>query len=348
MPDFNQEIPATSFFRYIFLIVSGFSLIILIGIFLIDPYKIWRQNSIAGLNEISLEVPNSIQMHAAVLNSALHTPDVLILGSSKVRRGFNSGHASQLFDANVQVTGIDLLPLSLATDLYSSISKNTRIKKLYLEVNYFTSNACERFLEYPSIEAHWVRTLLSLKPRDAMIQSLKTLKINVLGPDILDGYFGSQGDYHEERKKGMETAKPKQSVVEREFKYIERKCQRQANNVADSKNLIALFNAAQAQGTEVILLVLPASPNWQECILQAGLEPAITQWKNNISEQARQLHFRFLDLERDRDFPTSIHAMNDIPQFWDSSHFSSPIGDLLLAHMAKSDNGYDVIQPPAH
>ena len=339
MQGFKNEIPPARFFKYIFLIVLGLSIATLLGIFLIDPYKIWRKNSIAGVNEITLEVPSPIQMHAAVLNSALHTPNILILGSSRVRRGFNSRYASQLFNANVQVSGIDLLPLSAATELYSAMSKHTHIKKLYFEVNYFTSNACGRFFEYPQIEDLWSSTIVNFNPRDAAEQSLKTLKINVLGPRILHGYFDRLGNYHEKRGKGMEKSEPDQSIVNREFKYIERKCQRQANNIEDSKNLIALFKATQAQGTEVILLVLPTSPNWQASIRQAGLETAIDQWKKNISEQARQFHFIFLDFERDADFFSSINTGNDTPKFWDSSHFSSPIGNFLLEHMARSDNG---------
>ncbi|MBR7633309.1 hypothetical protein [Janthinobacterium lividum] len=348
MQGFKNEMSLARFFRHIVLIVLGFSLAILLGIFLIDPYNIWRQNAILGINEITLEVPNSTQMHAAVLSSALHTPDVLILGSSRVRRGFNSGHASQLFNANVQVSGIDLLPLSTATDLYSAVSKHTHIKRLYLEVNYFTSNACERFFEYPQIKELWSSTIINFNPRDAVQQSLRTLRINAFGPRIPNGYFDSVGNYHEKRKKGMGKSAPDQSVVNREFKYIERKCQRQANKLEDSKNLAALFKAAQAQGTEVTLLVLPSSPNWQACIRQAGLETVIEQWKKNISEEARQLHFRFLDFERDAGFFNSINTGNDTPEFWDSSHFSSPIGNFLLEHMARSDNRSKAIQPRVH
>jgi hypothetical protein len=266
-----------------------------------------------------------------------------------VRRGFNEAHASRLLGAKVQVTGIDGLPLAEARDLFFSISKNTRISKLYLEINYLTSNDCEAINEYRPIEDHFGDWFRRFRPGDAVIQSIKTLRINLLGPRAFDGYFDGQGSYHSGESGGASQTGTEMQQLQfgRFFRKIENSCKRNPNNAADFKDLADIFKLAQSNHTDVVLLVLPASASWQARVRQAGLDPTIAQWKDKVSRQALQFHFKLLDYERHYDFPDFIQTSNDIPLFWDETHFSNSLGNRLLADIVKSDYASSAKASPA-
>ncbi|MBB5607401.1 MULTISPECIES: hypothetical protein [unclassified Janthinobacterium] len=336
MLDFKKNISIARFFAYILLAVIGMIFFISGCIFLIDPYHIWRKKALGGINAIRLEVPHFSQKGAALLNSVLHTPEVLILGSSRVRRGFNETLATRLYGAKVQVTGIDALSLSAAKDLFFTISKKTHLKKLYLEVNYMTSNDCKASDDAQTGEknrAYQFYQFYQFSPRDAAMQSVETLRVNLFGLRGFDKYVDQQGRYHDDpsgaasRAKNMEKEEINYNGF---FQETASHCKYNPGNAADIQDLTDIFKLAQANNTEVVLLLLPAATTWQARIRKAGLASTIAQWNINVSQLAMQFHATLLDYEQRNDFPATAQAM---PLFWDDTHFSNRIGDHLLADM---------------
>ena len=337
MQGFNQEIPIARFFACIFFVAVGLALLTAGFVFIVDPYAIWRQES-HKINAVILEPPSASQRGAAVLRSALHAPDVLILGSSRVRRGFNERLASRLYRSNVQVVGVDALPLSNARDLFSAISQQGRIKRLYLEVSYLTSNACEAKNDNETEKNKLSVPFDYLSPKDAVKQSVKTLKTNLLYVSSYDSYFDVQGRFHDQAAEGTARAGGVEIDESRYNHIIQTRidaCKGQAANTADAKDLSGLFQQAKTNGTEVILLILPVTAKWQTRILQAGLSPRAAQWKTEITGLASLFHVRVLDYEQRGDLnalaENSSHAM---PMFWDEIHFSNRLGDHILNDMA--------------
>ena len=336
MQGFNEELSLPRFFAWIGMFACGLALLVLGFIFLVDPYKVWRHQATSGFNELVLETPTSAQIPLAVLKSALHKPDILILGSSRVRRGFNEAQASRLLGGRVQVIGIDLFPLDMASQLFSAVSKTSVIKRLYLEVNYFTSNSCKRLLDYPAPEDSGTAALLQLQPGAALSDSIRTLRLNLLGAYPLQSYVDARGNYHEHLGKGVDHAELRPGTLDRAFQKIIDNCQQPSANAADAKSLAQIMQAAQLQGTEVTLLFLPISPNWHARLRAAGLEQAIAEWKEDLSQQVRHWRSPILDYDQRDDLLVALPASPDTPVFWDLSHFSMPIGQRLLADMAQS------------
>ncbi|OEZ88226.1 hypothetical protein JAB6_02630 [Janthinobacterium sp. HH104] len=337
MQGFNQEIPVARFFTCIFFIAVALLLMTAGFVFIVDPYAIWRQES-HKINAIKLEPPSASQRGSAVLRSALHTPDVLILGSSRVRRGFNERLASRLYRSDVQVVGVDALPLSNARDLFFAISQQGRIKRLYLEVSYLTSNACEAKNDDETGKNKLAFPFDYLSPKDAVKQSLKTLKTNLLHISSYDSYFDAQGRFHDQVVNGTTHAGGVEIDESRYNRIIQTRigaCKGRAANAADIKDLTDMFQRAKTEETEVILLILPVTARWQARIQQVGLSARAAQWKTEITGLASQFHVQVLDYEQRNDLSTlaenSNHAM---PMFWDEIHFSNRLGDHILNDMA--------------
>lgn len=337
MQGFKNEISITRFFTCIFLIAAGSALFIVGCILIVDPYTIWRPQATGRFNASKLEIPSASQPGAAILRSAVHPPDVLILGSSRVRRGFNERLASRLYGGNVQVSGVDALPLSSAKNLFSSISQHAHVKKLYLEVNYLSSNACEiKSADWPAKNS-FTSTIPYFSPRDALIQSLITLKINLFGLRSFDNYFDMQGRYHDSPSERAARAASAQTQVPHSnnlFQTIASACQVNAGNTDDIKDLTGILQMAQSRQTEIVLLVLPVSASWQTRIRQAGLLPPAVKWKRDINRLASRFQVSVLDYEQRDDL--SVLAENSsyaMPIFWDDIHFSNRLGDRILSDM---------------
>ncbi|KAB0327008.1 hypothetical protein LSO07_26740 [Janthinobacterium sp. PLB04] len=337
MQGFNQEIPITRFFACVFFIAVGLLLLTAGIVFIVDPYAIWRQES-HKINVIKLEPPSASQRGAAVLRSMLRAPDVLILGSSRVRRGFNESLASRLYRSNVQVVGVDALPLSNAKDLFFAISQQARIKRLYLEVSYLTSNACEAKNDNVTEKNTLSWPFDYLSPKDAVKQSLKTLKTNLLYVSSYDSYFDAQGRFHDQVTEGTTRAGGVERDESRYNRIIQTRigaCKGRAANAADIKDLTDMFQRAKAEETEVILLILPVTARWQARILQVGLSPRAVQWKAEITGLASQFQVQVLDYEQRSDLNTLAENSNSaMPMFWDEIHFSNRLGDHILNDMA--------------
>lgn len=334
MQGFNQEMPIARFFACIFFIAVGWVLLIAGFVFSVDPYAIWRQQS-HKINAVILEVPSASQRGTAVLRNALLAPDILMLGSSRLRRGFNESLASRLYGSKVQVVGIDALPLSNASDLFFAISQQGRIKRLYLEVSYLTSNACKAKNEAEQNKLDFPFDYLS--PRDAVSQSVKTLKKNLFPMRYNENYFDAQGRFHEHQAEGPTRAE--RVINDSRFDHIIQTridaCNGHAFNAADAKNLTGIFQQAQIEGTEVILLILPVTAKWHTRIQQAGQSPRAAQWKAGITELASQFHVPVLDYEQRGDLSALAENSNhSMPIFWDELHFSNRLGDHILNDMA--------------
>lgn len=347
MLGFNHDFPIARFFACVFFIAAGLAFLIAGLVFVIDPYAIWRHQSSNKINAIKLEIPSDSQASAAVLRSALNPPDVLILGSSRVRRGFNETLASNLYGGNVQVAGIDALPLSRAKDLFFTLSQEARIRRLYLEVNYLTSNACEAKNENGVTKSKTSSPRYYLSPENAVIYSLKTLKINLFPPRSFDNYFDTQGRYFDDPAIGATRAggaQAHESLYKQLFQTFTEACQNHANNAADIRDLTAIFHLAQARRTEVILLILPITEKLHTRIRRAGLVPQATQWKKEITLLASQFRVPLLDYELYRDESVQSDKTHpSMPLFWDETHFSNRLGDCVLRDMLDA-SGQPVIR----
>jgi hypothetical protein len=348
MQGFNQDIPIARFFACIFFIAVGLVLLIAGLVFIVDPYAIWRHQSSNKINAIKLEIPNSSQASVALLRSALNQPDVLILGSSRVRRGFNETLASNLYGGNVQVAGIDALPLSRAKDLFFTLSQEARIRRLYLEVNYLTSNACEAKNGNEVTKNKLSFPFHYLSPENAVIDSLRTLKINLLPLRSFDNYFDTQGRYYDDPANGATRAggvEAHESRYNQLFQTVASACQNHANNAADIRDLTAIFHHAQSRQTEVILLILPVTEKWQARIRRAGLVPQAAQWQREVTLLASQFHVPLLNYElRNDGSDQSDNTFPSMPIFWDETHFSNRLGDGLLRDMLTT-SGRSSIRP---
>ncbi|WFR79304.1 hypothetical protein P9875_27065 [Janthinobacterium rivuli] len=336
MRAFNHEIPVRHFFACIFFVASGLTLLLAGFIFMMDPYAIWRQQMDDKLIAIRPEISAASQPGAAILRSRLHTPDVLILGSSRVRRGFNEAFASHLYGGKVQVAGLDALPLSSAKELIFTISQQTHIKKFYLEINFLTSNACNA--KNDNMTRYKLASPLQyFSPKDALLQSYTTLKINLLPRRSFDAYFDAQGRYHDDPSKGATRAgrmETYESRYNRMFQMVTSPCERNVENAADIKDLSDIFRLAQARQTEVILLALPVSPRWQIRMQEGGLSPQAAKWKKDMTSVASQFHVTVLDYEERGDLSPLAENSNDaMPTFWDETHFSNRLGDHILNNM---------------
>lgn len=337
MPDFKSDLPITRFFACIFFIVAGLTILIAGFVFVVDPYAIWRHRDTRGVNAIRLDPPSANQPGAAVLRSALRSPEVLILGSSRVRRGFNETLASRLHGSKVQVVGIDALPLSKSTALYLAISKDSPVKKLYLEVSYLTSSGCEVKNATEADDNGYAGSFYFLSPRDAFMHSLRTVKANLLPLRPFDSYFDSEGYYYDDPSAGASRAGEIESHASRYSRFFQataKACRRNASTATDIRNLAEILRLARRTHTEVFLLVLPASARWQERIRQAGLAQKAARWKMDVAALALRSDATLLDYEQrgDAESPGDAGDLH-MPVYWDEVHFSNRLGDRLLSDM---------------
>lgn len=339
MQDFNRKISIKNFFTCILITLIGLIFIISLIVMIIDPYNISRERFHPKFFGMKLEVPDSSQIGTAILSSALYKPDILILGSSRVRRGFNEVFASKLYNSKVQVTGINTLHLTTAKNIFFSISKNTKIKKIYIEVNYFMTNDCGKSNNITFDENYIIKPFSYFTLKKSIIFSLKTLRINILGPRGIDSYYDNQGQFHDLPSKvtSQENSATYKSYQNNFFLNISKSCQLNTKNQEDINELKDIFKFAKLNNVEVILLILPASQRSLDRVRQAGFTPTIENWKKNLSDLAQQFHARLIDYEDQNAFlEQEKKEVNKMPLFWDENHFSNRIGNYLLIDMHKS------------
>lgn len=346
MQDSSGSSTSIRFIAVVFLIAAGLLTTIVGFVVLIDPYNVWRIASIHKFNAIKLEVPFPAQMSAAVWSSAMHSPDVLILGSSRVRRGFSEAEASRILGSKVMVAGIDVMTPEMARDAFVNIGKKNHIKKLYLEVNYFASSDCDGVSKRYQIDSYADDSLRRIILGNAVAQSIRTLRLNLFAAPASSAYFNEGGVYTYMKSSvgRIQNLDDAQQVIFQNFlEKIRSSCKRDPNNDADFRALEDIFKLAKANRTEVLLLVLPSSERWQARLRHGQFQSTLAQWKSNISRQALRFNSRLLDLEYYGELQQADPANNGSAMFWDDTHFTNSLGNRLLAHIANADRARSAV-----
>lgn len=302
-----------------------FVVLVSIVIYIVDPYSLFGNKKTNTLNMIKLEIPNEDQANSVIASAFFRKPEVIILGSSRVRRGINQEKASELMQSPVMVAGLDSLNTSQAKELMIKLVKIKSIKSIIVEINFFTSNQCKQVSNFRFHHDDSFIKILSFKK--IFLQTLRTIKSNLLSPSIGEGYFDQSLNYHTYQfskvdKKQMEL---ESNSIDNLFNFLSKNC---IHDIHDENELIDMINLTNDNQVNISFITLPSSEKWRERMHKSNLQQYSLNWTNKISNDLRLMNIPYYDMEFLESKETAYEK--NIPLFWDELHFSNVLGGEIL------------------
>ncbi|MDR3518120.1 MAG: hypothetical protein P4M00_20155 [Azospirillaceae bacterium] len=331
----NSDPAPLSFGRYLGLVVAlALLFLLLLGTFSVevDPYDIWRLSARNATNAVRPEVPYALQRAGAILAGRLRPPQVLLIGSSRLRRGMDERVANQLFGVPTQIAGIDLLQLPIAQEIVTQIMAPGRLKCLYIEAAFIASQGCSpKLLRYTAPDDPW-QTLPGLVLGGALDQSIATVAINAGLRPVVPPFYDRHGHYHQS------DAVPAVLPFEDWYVPLIADCPRQLSQMADFRLWREVLTMARQRGIKVAILMLPFEAHWDRLVEAQDMAATVEAWKGAVKAVARQTATPVCQFEDWADgAPGDKPAPADgdpLPLFWDWIHFSTRIGNPILAALA--------------
>lgn len=297
-------------------------------IYIVDPYSLFGKQKVNILNAVKLEIPHEDQASSVIVSASFQKPEVIILGSSRVRRGINQEEASKLMKSQVMVAGLNSLTTNQAKELLIGLVKIKSIKNIIVEINFTTSNQCKQVSEFKfHHEDSFIRILSFNK---IFIQTLRTIKSNILSPNIGEGYFDQSLNYYTYQfsKINKQQMELESNSIDNLFDFLNISCIR---NIHRDNELFEIIKMANDNAINIAFITLPSSDEWRARMLRSNLQQASLNWKNKILNDLKLVNVPYYDLE----FLEAKKAVNkkNIPLFWDELHFSNVMGKFVLENL---------------
>lgn len=300
-----------------------------------NPYNLWKDRKSYIFNTIKLEIPQEDQAQSAMLSTLLQEPEIIIIGSSRVRRGINQETASKLMNSSVLVAGLNGLTTVQAKELIRKMIKTKSIKKIFLEINFMASNHCKPISNFSFNNENILTNLLSLER--IFIQTLRTIKINFSTPSFGVGYFDNSLNYLEYNTTGIsrKEIEIKNSYYSIFFNSLEEKCSSETINHEEIEEIEEIIKLTDQKKIALSLMILPSSTQWETRMQKSRLQSSALNWKQKISDYSKIKNISFYDMTSITIEDTSQKM--GTPLFWDELHFSNKLGDLILRKIRNDD-----------
>ena len=310
----------------------------------IDPYGFYRLIDVSGLNQQKEGVRQKIR-YVKALELPLRKPSTVIIGSSRVHDGINPSHI--LLNNNKQYKpvynlGIDMARIHESLEYLKFAILNGRVKRVVLGIDFFMFNASQKLNS--NFDANLVSRRLnvgdylssSIFSADAFQDSLRTIRVSHNSPkrkEFLSNGFrpGSMVFYGVKNYQGLHyfTNYIFLSSLPSPTKYYFR----QTSDQGTFKDFDEFLRICVSRGIDLKIYISPAHANLDgEGILASGNWDSMESWKKKIVAIAGRYEIPIWDFSGYNSITTEP-VRTPMKYYWDSSHFTEVVGDLMLKRM---------------
>jgi hypothetical protein len=322
------------------------SLMMGVGIFnyIVDPYGLFRTIELQGFNQQKEGVRSKIR-YVKSIEISLRKPKTIIMGSSRVHDGVNPEYIKEKSFLPVYNYGLDMARIKEIKQYLKHAVINSKIEYLILGLDYFMFNKYQRLnvtydktmigrrINYFDV---YFKTLFTMS---ALKDSIKTIKIsanqNKRKEFLANGYRpGDQVYYklknYEKLHKNTNwiflTTRPQDTLY-----YSKMALDQESLN--DFQEIIKI---CKKHNIDLKLYISPAHASLDgEGINAVGLQPEFEKWKEYITDITNKSKVTLTDFSG-YNLITTEAVRTPMKNYWDSSHFTESIGDMILDNILYS------------
>ncbi len=288
---------------------------------LVDPYWLWRQKPAwvadnGGHNRIL----DRRMRHAKSLQVVTRRAENVILGSSRVYRGFDttSGLADGMFNM-----GISSLRIAEAEKYVSHLVKNTPVKRLILGLEYFMFDADQTTVSGFDMDTGSRKYLLTAFPAALItLQAWNDASVVEAGLEAGDGFwryngFKTTADRDAAGLEKISSSYKKHRISQRQYDQLGR-----------------LMDTALGADLDFILYLSPMSEVYLQSLKELGEYDNFIIWRQTVASLAKEKSIKFKDLSVGTPFSSEEISDRSTVSWIDASHFKPVVGEWILQELA--------------
>jgi hypothetical protein len=326
----------------IFLIGIGLNFLwITIACLIIDPYGFYRMIGISGFNQQKEGVRSSIR-YVKAIEVSIRKPKTILMGSSRVHDGMNPENENLKKYSPVYNYGINMMRINEAKLYLKHAIINSDIKRVVFGLDFFMFNSLEKNnISFDSTlvgrKINFIDMFKPCLPSKYLISDIySTIKISASQPTrnefLANGYrpassvFFNVIDY---KKLHYYTNWVFLSNDQAETFYYAKYVQ----NENTFKCLEEFLKICEANNIECVLFFSPAHALLDgEGIHLRGLWDEMEIYKKKVTQIASNNKIQLWDFSG-YNYITTEKLKTPMKFYWDSSHFSEYVGNLMLLQM---------------
>ena len=332
------------------IVVAG-SLLAILFVALVDPYRLFRWVDIQGFNRIK-PLPEQYRAQIKLAQATALRPNALLLGNSRIEVGMDPASATLRTHGysayNLALAGTSL---TVAQNMFEQVRKETAppaVAIVGVDFLDFLVSPSATMAARPKTEG-WLHawqwrfeTLFSIKSLSDAWRTLRLQKasdpstMTARGQTPLDDYKKNarrEGYHLIFQQRAQENAK---NLVRKPHNLYG------ANGSSDSiDRLHAMLETMAEDGTEVHLLIYPYHAQLMAMLDETGLQPVMEEWKKllvlqigTVQQQHPKANIRLWDFSgfgpvQCELIPAPGDRRSTTQFYWEAGHFKSSVGDLI-------------------
>lgn len=315
--------------------------------FLVDPYGLFRTLEKTGINQQKEGVRNKIR-YVQSLQVIMQSPKTLMMGSSRVQDGLNP--QSKSIPASFQPVynyGMPMIRIKEIKLFLTHAIKKKQVKNVIIGLDFFMFNAKEKLnREFnPSLidpDMYIINLYFkSLFSSIALSDSIQTIKIShqqkARNEFLKNGYRpGSQVNFELKSYEHLHnyTNWTFLSTNQTDTLYY----QDFALDNEAFNDLRDIFQLCKINHLNLYLYISPAHATLDgEGIIASGNLNRFEIWKKNVTLIANEFNLTLWDFSGYNSITTE-EVKTPMQFYWDSSHFTEMVGDIILAKVIQNSN----------
>lgn len=311
------------FLGTILLSVAGISL----GNFIVDPYDIFRHNQPFESPLIKPEKSNHGRLYKTI-DIINIKPNVILLGSSRMKQGLNPNHPAFSKDETVYNLGIDGSNIyELLHYLEHSYINQPNLKRVILGIDHYMFNGLDKrqnnVIEKRLKKRHITFTDLfnTLLSQDALIASKNTLEKNWNSSRTTEHLtYGDNGFFPHRFPKDGKTEWRFRTIIEQYFGYhVQYKLSEERVNAFQQ-----MVEFCRQHNIELIVFISPSHATQWEALQVTDRWESFEQWKRKMVEITPVWDFSGYN-------SITTEPIKDVmTNYVDNSHYTPKIGEFVL------------------
>ncbi|MDP3302090.1 MAG: hypothetical protein Q8S36_09015 [Sulfuricurvum sp.] len=308
--------------------------------FLVDPYGLYRTVEKNGINQQKEGVRNKIR-YIQSLQVIMQSPKTIMIGSSRVHDGLNPQSTS--IPASFQPVynyGMPMIRIKEIKLFLTHAVKRKHVENVIIGLDFFMFNAKEKLnreFDPSLIDPNMYLLNLYFKPlfsTTALSDSIQTIKIShqqkMRNEFLENGYRpGSQVNF------GLKSYERLHNYTNWTFLSTNQTDTLYYQDFAIDdevfRDLREIFQLCKNNHLNLYLYISPAHATLDgEGIIASGNLHRFEIWKKNTTSIANDFNITLWDFSGYNSITTE-KVKTPMKYYWDSSHFTERVGDLILA-----------------
>ncbi len=329
-------------------LIAGIFSISIIGVinYVIDPYGFYQVAEISGLNQQKEGVRSKIR-YVKALELPIRKPRTIIIGSSRVHDGMNPEHPLLNDQKYLPVynLGIDMARIHESLGYLKYAIRHSQIEQVIIGLDLFMFNASQK--RNYNFDSSLINSRInfgnylstSILSADALVDSIRTVNVSHLNPErkefLPNGFRPGEMVFYKVKNYAAlhyYTNYIFMSSLNSQTKYY-------ADMTLDSgvfDDFDEILEICIQNKIQIQTYISPAHANLDgEGIAAAGKWELMEEWKRKVVFIADKHRVPLWDFSGYNSITTEpIHT--PMKYYWDSSHFTETVSDLILKRILDS------------